>query len=355
MTRQSCLDWHFVLLKLLNMDGISHTTLKIEGLSMLVFLASHKKYKQNVALRVFLETGWYNIVKQASNKLGAVVNFKIWFDRKYIQTRGAPPASMTPKIVYKLGYTKKLWLSIGVNDYSKTEGMSSLRNAVNDATSINDFVVDKLSFRSRLMTDKNASKNQIENMLQRDLYTYLQEDDLLVLSFHGHGHTIFIGDFTHGFIVPYGAPDLSPASLISMDALASWMKLLRCRHILLILDCCFSGIMAMRGAIPKPPPAETKPDTLPTTRRRSTYQNLCRKSRIVINAGAHDQTVADGGIKNNSVMTGLIIAYDKYNQTNGSIYSLFSYLSKEVPNYVEQTPTMGKLNGDRGGDIYLCL
>ena len=119
MTRQSCLDWHFVLLKLLDMDGISHTTLKIEGLSMLVFLASHKKYKQNVALRVFLETGWYNIVKQASNKLGAVVNFKIWFDRKYIQTRGAPPASMTPKIVYKLGYTKKLWLSIGVNDYAR--------------------------------------------------------------------------------------------------------------------------------------------------------------------------------------------------------------------------------------------
>ena len=134
-----------------------------------------------------------------------------------------------------------------------------------------------------------------------------------------------------------------------------WTKLLKCRHILLILDCCFSGIMAMRGAIPKPPPAKTKPERLPTTRRRSTYQNLCRKSRIVINAGAHDQTVADGGIKNNSVMTGLIIAYDKYNQTNGSIYSLFSYLSKEVPNFVEQTPTMGKLNGDRGGDIYLYL
>ena len=52
----------------------------------------------------------------------------------------------------------------------------------------------------------------------RDLYSDLDEDDLLVISFHGHGHTIFIGDFTHGFIIPYGASDLSPASLISMDS-----------------------------------------------------------------------------------------------------------------------------------------
>ena len=54
-------------------------------------------------------------------------------------------------------------------------------------------------------------------------------------------------------------------------------------------------------------------------------------------------------------MTGLIISYDKYKQTNGSVYSLFSYLSNEVPNYVNQTPTMGKLIGDRGGDIFLSI
>ena len=354
MARQSCLDWHFVLLKLLNINNVSYRSLKIEGLQMLVFLSSHKNYKNNFALKTFIKTGWINIVKQSTNKIGAIVNFKIWFDR--INTsRGGPSVSNNHKIVYKLGYNKKLWLAIGINDYQKTANMSSLRNAVNDASAINDFVVSKLNFRTRLLTDKNASKNEIENILQRDLYTYLDVDDLLVLSFHGHGHTIFIGDFTHGFIVPYGAPDLSPASLISMDALASWMKLLRCRHILLILDCCFSGIMAMRGAIKKVQHNSEILSPRSVVKNRSLYQNLCRHSRIVINAGAHDQTVSDGGIKNNSVMTGLIISYDKYKQTNGSVYSLFSYLSNEVPNYVDQTPTMGKLIGDRGGDIFLSI
>ena len=363
MIRQSCLDWHFVLLKLLNINNISYRSLKIEGLQMLVFLSNHKNYKDNIALKTFIKTGWINIVKKSTNKIGSVVNFKIWFDRININNRGVRVSKQinNPKIVYKLGYSKKLWLSIGINDYQNTDGMSSLRNAVNDATAINDFVVSNLDFRTRLLTDKNASKNQIENILQRDLYRYLEPDDLLVLSFHGHGHTIFIGDFTHGFIVPYGAQDLSPASLISMDALASWMKLLRCRHILLILDCCFSGIMAMRGAIKKVQhnsgSANASEILSPrtTAMQRSLYQNLCRHSRIVINAGAHDQTIADGGIKNNSVMSGLIISYDKYKQTKGSVYSLFSYLSNQVPNYVNQTPTMGKLIGDRGGDIFLSI
>ena len=366
MSRQSCLDWHFVLLKLLHVDSISSKMLKIEGLGLLVFLSNNEKYKHNLALRTFVKSGWMNIVKRASNKMASVVNFKIWFDRirRKVKQRGPAPSSMPkPIIVYKLGYRKKLWISIGINDYRNTPDMPSLRNAVNDANAINNFAVSKLNFRSKLLTDKNASKNHIETLMMRDLYSDLDEDDLLVISFHGHGHTIFIGDFTHGFIIPYGASDLSPASLISMDSLASWTKLLKCRHILLILDCCFSGIMAMRSkfdrsAKPKVPhPPDGEPIITPRTafRRRSIYANLCRNSRVVINAGAHDETIADGGIKNNSVLTGLIISYDKYKQTNGSVYSLFSYLSKEVPNYVEQTPTMGKLVGDRGGDIFMSL
>ena len=112
-----------------------------------------------------------------------------------------------------------------------------------------------------------------------------------------------------------------------------------------------------RSAKPKVPhPPDGEPITTPRTafRRRSIYANLCRNSRVVINAGAHDETIADGGIKNNSVLTGLIISYDKYKQTNGSII-LSSVIFQRVPNYVEQTPTMGKLVGDRGGDIFMAL
>ena len=39
----------------------------------------------------------------------------------------------------------------------------------------------------------------------------------------------------------------------------------------------------------------------------------------------------------------------------GSVSSLYNYLLETVPRYHSQTPTMGKLIGDQGGDIFLGL
>jgi len=354
MTRESIINWHYVLLKMLDIHNISYKALAIEGLNLLVFLSKHKNYKHNKRLVVFVKSGWMDIVKHSSNKVVSIVNYKIWFDRKttLLKTRGLKKSQIrSTTVTYHLGYERKYWLAIGINDYKTCNGMNDLYNAVNDANAITDFACGTLGFRARLLTNKNASKASIENLLQRELFNTMNHNDLFVLSFHGHGHTILIGDCTHGFIIPFGAVDLTPASLISMDTISSWMKLLKCRHIVLILDCCFSGIMGMRGSPP------SKPSLSPRTeiRRRSIYQNLCRKSRIVINAGNEDQSIQDGGLGNNSILTGLIISYNRFQETDGSVYSLFSYLIKEVPKYADQTPTMGKLIGDRGGDIYLTF
>ena len=63
----------------------------------------------------------------------------------------------------------------------------------------------------------------------------------------------------------------------------------------------------------------------------------------------------DGGWNNNSLLTGLIVSYKKYHETNGSVYSLFNYLSEKIPTIANQNPTLGKLPGDMGGDIFLTL
>ena len=67
-------------------------------------------------------------------------------------------------------------------------------------------------------------------------------------------------------------------------------------------------------------------------RRNSLYKNLCKKARIVINAGQEDESIMDGGWNNNSLLTGLIVSYGKYHETNGSVYSLFNYIADKVPN-----------------------
>ena len=251
-----------------------------------------------------------------------------------------------PKIIkQQFSYSSKLWITIGIDDYTGTN-FGSLKNAVNDASTLNNFALSK-QFKTINLINEECSKLSIEKLMQGCLCERLNADDLLVISFHGHGYTSKYNDKDYGFIVPYGAKDNSPASLISMDLLSLWIQMLSCRHVLIILDCCFSGMMALRSSPPEV-------DDL-SLRRKSLYKNLCKKARIVINAGQEDEAIMDGGWHTNSLLTGLIVSYNKYDETSGSVYSLFNYLSEKIPNMAEQNPTLGKLAGDMGGDIFITL
>ena len=133
-----------------------------------------------------------------------------------------------------------------------------------------------------------------------------------------------------------------------MEDLSNWTKYLNANHILLYMDCCFSGFTALRSEEDR-------------ERRSSNFTDysldkyLKTKSRIVINAGTHDQKVADGGWHDNSIFTGAFMSFPGFMTSVGSVSSLYNYLLETVPRYHSQTPTMGKLIGDQGGDIFLGL
>ena len=241
-------------------------------------------------------------------------------------------------------YKTKIWIAFGVNDY---QNLNKLSNAVNDAQMITDFVSD-LGFTTSVYLNKEVTKHKIEHIIKSELYKSSHENDLLVISFHGHGVTLDINNREYGFIAPYDAPKIkTPANLVSMEDLSNWTKYLKNNHILLFMDCCFSGFTALRSD-----------DTI---RRKSSLTEysldkyLNTKSRIVINAGTHDQKVADGGWNDNSIFTGAFMSFPGFQNNIGSVSSLYNYLLETVPKYHAQTPTMGKLIGDQGGDIFLSL
>ena len=342
-------DWHRLLLKILGLQKLYNHFIVIEGINVLRMLS--KKKPQNHKLKIFCHSRWFDMIKSNDNKIQCLLNFDEWYSKKFIALRCSPiQQKIIPKIIkQEFSYSKKLWVSIGVNNYEKNSGFSSLKNAVNDSITLNEFGLSN-GFKTINLQDNQCSKQQLEMLFQSDLCCRLNPDDLLVVSFHGHGHTGYFNDKEYGFIVPYGSLDCTPASLISMELLSLWVQMLPARHILIILDCCFSGMMALRGK-----ESQETCESEEVMRRNSLYKNLCKKARIVINAGQEDETIMDGGWNNNSLLTGLIVSYEKYNETNGSVYSLFNYISKKIPIIANQNPTLGKLQGDMGGDIYITL
>tara|TARA_B100000768_G_scaffold181727_1_gene206019 strand:- start:1956 stop:2891 length:936 start_codon:yes stop_codon:yes gene_type:complete len=241
-------------------------------------------------------------------------------------------------------YRKKVLISFGINNYSK---WSKLKNSINDVNAFSKFAKEKLKFDIiYTYNDYHVTKSSIEKIITHDLYQIANENDLIVMSFHGHGHSICFENFEEGFLVPYNAPiNPTPFELVSMNNLSKWFKYIKSKHVLLLLDCCFSGLSVLRNK-----PLEHKIIT-PNALRR----HLGSNSRIIINAGTRGDAVSDGGWNDNSVFTGALISSPTLDNEIGSVINLYYYLLTTVPRFSNQTPSIGKMEGDMGTDIFLKL
>ena len=271
-------------------------------------------------------------------------------------SRGIAPA-LSVAHPRPLNYHRKIMMTLGINKYSQ---WPQLRNAVSDASSIRDHFQQQLGFdTANLLIDGDVTKESIRQFFQKTAPSYCQESDLLVMSFHGHGHTMTFQGRTCGFLVPVNAPkNPSPYDLISMDDIASWLKYIPARHVLLILDSCFSGLTAIRGARPKKKASHALSDSNPSIRETYLRYHLDHRSRIVINAGHSVQQVSDGGWgQDHSIFTGAILSSTAHQRSVMSIYDFFSSIHSTVVNQGSspQIPTLGKLPGDEGSDIFLNL
>ena len=254
-------------------------------------------------------------------------------------------------------YRRKLLFSFGVNNYTHWNSLSS---AVNDAIQLSNLFKEKLSFDETVVyKNEEFSKKSFESLIKGKLYSDVHEDDLIVISFHGHGHSIKVDHKQLGFLVP---PDAStkptPDNLISTEDISNWTKYIPARHILLIFDCCFSGLSVMRNhneILQSPNNKEKK--TLRTDRFfRKLRANLSRKSRIIINAGLGHEKIADNIGGDNSALTHYIVNSPIIkNGSSCSVHQLFTNILTRVSSNHDQNPCMGYLKGHEGTDIFLGL
>ena len=262
-------------------------------------------------------------------------------------SRGAKSKTKVVPAPVRLCYGRKISVHFGVTNYAN---WNVLKNGASDARELAERFKTGFNFDQTLVvTDADVTKAHIERIFA-DL-AKCHEDDLISITWSGHGAPLTLANGRDtGFLVPVDAPhplDVSNAmEFIGMKELSRWAdEYIRTRHVVFLLDCCFSGLSSARGG------------SMSDGTKMMISKHLKLRCRYVINAGTKDEEVSDGFGSNSPFVTAILQSKagsgDDHECHVGELQSEICRRVAEMD--VMQTPTGGILDGDKGGIAYLAL
>ena len=244
---------------------------------------------------------------------------------------------------------------IGISNYKDPN--LKLTNPINDAKAMATVLKEKYGFNNiQLLLDNDATKEKLEGIFK----DYIRGDvitnkDRLLVYYSGHG-IIREGTNNRGqpseesFLIPHDATRGVYASYVDMETITNNCGLCNAKHILLILDSCYSGsvFVTPRGGVEKP--------------KKITDEYLKRiiSKRTIQAVAATDnaQVALDRGLNSNhGAFTGLLldILNDDMDPDNDGILTasdVGSYLARNIPRYkIPQNPISGHLPGSDFGEF----
>ncbi|HWK03791.1 MAG TPA: caspase family protein [Puia sp.] len=144
-------------------------------------------------------------------------------------------------------FSNSWFLGIAIDKYDHFE---SLLTPVRDVQAVGQqLTAPNNGFRSRILAGQETSAHGIRAFLEEMVATVnggadgaAENRSRLVFYFAGHGKTLENADGSAtGYIIPRDGQVDAESSWISMDSLLAEVYKVGCRHVLLILDCCFAG------------------------------------------------------------------------------------------------------------------
>jgi hypothetical protein len=248
-------------------------------------------------------------------------------------------------------YRKKIAVVVGVDRYEKP--IPSLRYAVEDARAFGHLLETQFGFDVRLLLNDAAKREGLINAIVR-LVDETNWNDQLLFFFAGHGVS-FGSDLQElGYLLPSDAAGLDRAAAwtsgIPMDELVTHIMKLPPKHILIVLDACFSGYAAVT---PRGHPSGNPEQILRSLTSRSARQLLTAGTRgqqvFETEEGKHSFFVLElleglGKGRADQNRDGLI-----------EISELYSYLKPAV-NYRSddrQTPYLATLDRGQGEFVFI--
>ena len=221
-------------------------------------------------------------------------------------------------------------LIIGNNNYEK---LQKLDNAVNDAIDLEKVLSEKYGFKTTLLLDKKA--DEIEDEIIKFTDNRKRNENLLIY-YAGHGQLIKKQKLQRGYWLPIDAGESRDANWISNNDIKDSIASSNAKHILLIVDSCFSGSL-MRGS------GDNK--SVEKLTQRHLDRLKIKTTRLVITSGGNEYVVDGIGEAKNSVFAEpLIKALNNNNDVIRSI-ELFQRVQKYVVENAEQTPDHSAIHG----------
>ena len=238
-------------------------------------------------------------------------------------------------------------LVIGINDYAK---WPKLQYATRDAEAVRQILIEELGFTpDKIVSLENeaATRNGILTVFHdKFVEGAIKPNDRIFVFFAGHGATRRLSSGRElGYIVPVDSdPENFSIDAIPMTELQNISESLPAKHVLFVMDACYSGLGLTRGVSS-------------TTFLRD---NAKRIGRQMLTAGGSDQLVADGGPNGHSIFTwtflqGLSGKADLNNDGFIPATELAAYIVPAVAGVSRQTPAFGSLPGSAGGEFVFAL
>jgi len=240
---------------------------------------------------------------------------------------------------------------IGIDDYAHWPRLS---HAARDAESVQGLLVSKLGFKQAhviSLQNTSATRSNILAAFNEQLpKAGLKKTDNLFVFFAGHGATQHLSSGRDlGYIIPVeAATDHVADDAIPMTELQNISEALVARHVIFVMDACYSGLGLVRGGGSRSGPGNFLRD------------NAHRVGRQMLTAGGADQMVADGGPGGHSIFTWTLLQglSGKADLNGDNIITgteLAAYIAPAVASVSAQTPAFGSLPGSEGGEFVFTL
>jgi uncharacterized caspase-like protein len=149
---------------------------------------------------------------------------------------------------------KSIAVVIGISNYigARAGGYPALPTAKGDADKMLNFLLKDAGFDTvYLLTDEDATKVKIDNLMTDVIPTVVTSRDRFLFYWSGHGDQRFSGDGRpFGFLPLADSKSKQFSAMVSMRDLERWDSYIEARQALFVLDACLTGLAGFQTKAP---------------------------------------------------------------------------------------------------------
>jgi tetratricopeptide (TPR) repeat protein len=162
-------------------------------------------------------------------------------DDTYVKQGGESWGKYFERLIGHKGFGKSYALIIGVGDYDHHNKLSA---PAADAERLREFLRDEANFDHIVtLTNEKATRERIEALMENEFPRLVGSSDRFLFYFSGHGDTRQVGADKRGYLVLKSSKPKNFDQMIDMPRVKQWTENLgQGRHVLFLLDACFSGL-----------------------------------------------------------------------------------------------------------------